>query len=73
MAIAVFEANVARFPDSANAYDSLGEAYSAADRKELAIESYERSLKLNPDNANAAERLKILKRDHIPLIARTPR
>lgn len=73
MAIAVLKANVARFPDSANAYDSLGEAYSAAGRKELAIESYERSLKLNPDNANAAERLKILKRDHLPLTARTPR
>lgn len=62
MAIAVFKANVSRFPDSANAYDSLGEAYGAAGRKELAIESYERSLKLDPGNANAAERLKTLKR-----------
>jgi len=67
MAVAVFKANVSRYPDSANAYDSLAEAYDAAGRKELAIESYERSLKLDPDNTNAAERLKILKRKVSPL------
>lgn len=54
-AVTVFEKNVERFPGSANAYDSLGEAYAAAGQREKAIASYERSLVLDPKNANALE------------------
>lgn len=41
------------FPGSWNEYDSLGEAYLKAGKKELAIENYKNSLELNPKNANA--------------------
>ena len=60
-AIAVFERNVHDYPKSANAYDSLGEAYMKTDQKKLAIENYEMSLNLDPKNQNAVERLKKLK------------
>lgn len=60
-AVAVFRLNVEAFPDSANAYDSLGEAYMVNGDKELAIRNYQRSLELNPRNTNAAEMLKKLR------------
>jgi CubicO group peptidase (beta-lactamase class C family) len=60
-AIRIFQKNVGEFPDSSNVYDSLGEAYAAAGKKELATENYEKSIKLDPKNQNAIERLKKLK------------
>jgi tetratricopeptide (TPR) repeat protein len=60
-AIAVFERNVHEYPKSANAYDSLGEAYMKANQKDLAIRNYESSLQLDPKNQNAVDRLKKLK------------
>lgn len=59
-AIEIFKLNVAAYPDSANVYDSLGEAYLAAGERDLAIKNYRRSLKLNPNNTNAADVLKTL-------------
>jgi CubicO group peptidase (beta-lactamase class C family) len=59
-AIRIFQANVGLYPTDANAYDSLAEAYALADKKELAILNYEKSLALNPKNDNARERLGIL-------------
>lgn len=59
-AIAVFKLNVEAHPQSANAYDSLGEAYMTNGDKALAIENYKKSLTLNPQNANAMEKLKQL-------------
>lgn len=44
-----------------NAYDSLGEAYMNAGDKERAIENYEKSLKLNPNNASGMANLKKLR------------
>ena len=52
--------NVQIYPDSGNAYDSLGEAYMKSGQKELAIESYKKSLEKNPDNTNARDKLKLL-------------
>lgn len=60
-AIKVFERNVQEYPNASNPYDSLGEAYMAAGKKELAIKNYEKSLELNPENKNGAEMLKKLK------------
>jgi CubicO group peptidase (beta-lactamase class C family) len=60
-AVAVFRLNVEAFPNSANAYDSLGEAYMVKGDKELAIRNYQRSLELNPQNTNAVEMLKKLR------------
>jgi len=60
-AIEVFRLNTTDFPNSANAWDSLAEGYQAKGDKESAIKYYEKSLELNPQNSNAAERLKKLK------------
>ena len=59
-AIAVFQFNVARFPESFNVYDSLGEAYAAAGDQKNAIVNYRRSLDRNPNNDNAARMLRKL-------------
>jgi tetratricopeptide (TPR) repeat protein len=56
-AIKVFQANVALYPDEANTYDSLGEAFMKAGKRQLAIEACQRSLKLDPTNDNAAKML----------------
>jgi len=56
-AIEVFELNVSLFPESANTYDSLGEAYMILGDQEKAIKNYRRSLKLNPENQNARRML----------------
>jgi tetratricopeptide (TPR) repeat protein len=61
-AVFVFELNARRYPDSWNAHDSLGEAYRTAGRTKQAIQSYERSLRLNPENANAKKMLEALRR-----------
>lgn len=60
-AIKIFQRNIREYPQSSNAYDSLGEAYMKAGDKKLAIENYERSLQLDPKNQNAAEKLQQLK------------
>jgi len=60
-AIEIFRITVELFPESWNAYESLGEAYMKAGNKELAIENYEKSLELNPQNTNAVEQLKKLR------------
>lgn len=59
-ALEVFKLNVTLHPTSANAYDSLAEAYEGMDNKELAIKNYKRSLELNPKSTNAVEHLKKL-------------
>ncbi len=53
-AISVFELNTVTFPDSANAWDSLGEALMAKGAHEVAIRYYRKSLELDPENSNAA-------------------
>jgi CubicO group peptidase (beta-lactamase class C family) len=59
-AITVFEMNVADFPSSWNAHDSLGEAYAEGGQKQRAIASYEKSIALNPESANGVEMLRKL-------------
>lgn len=49
----VFELNVETYPNSFNVYDSLAEAYMTAGDNRKAIEFYEKSLAINPGNANA--------------------
>lgn len=59
-AIAVFNINVELYPQSSNAYDSLGEAYLASGDKERAAVNYRKSLELDPKNQNAINVLKKL-------------
>lgn len=54
-AINIFKLNTKLFPNSANVYDSLGEAYLENGNKEQAIFHYKKSLALNPNNENAKE------------------
>jgi len=59
-AIEVLKLDVQVFPSSSNSYDSLGEAYMKAGQTQLAIESYKKSLELNPGDDEAKEKLKEL-------------
>ena len=56
-AIQVLRWNVDLHPDAWNAYHNLGEAYVRAGKREQAIQNYERSLDLNPENENAQRML----------------
>ena len=56
-AIPLFELNAELYPDSWNVWDSLAEAHMAAGDRDRAIELYRKSLELNPENANATEKL----------------
>lgn len=56
-AIAIFRLNVEKFPESANVYDSLAEAYMTSGDHRLARIYYEKSLLLNPENQNAVDML----------------
>jgi dienelactone hydrolase/predicted negative regulator of RcsB-dependent stress response len=59
-AIDLLKLNVQIYPDSGNAYESLGEAYMKSGQKQLAIESYTKSLEKDPTNENAKQKLKEL-------------
>jgi Tfp pilus assembly protein PilF len=59
-AIAVLTFNVQQYPNSANAHDSLAEAYEKAGKKAAAITSYRQALALDPKVQSAIERLKVL-------------
>ncbi|NOT77170.1 MAG: hypothetical protein HOP08_19780 [Cyclobacteriaceae bacterium] len=60
-AITVFRINVNLFPQSANCFDSLGEAYLAAGNKESSKACYQRVLEIDPVNENAKAQLAKLK------------
>lgn len=60
-AIMVFQINTFLFPENDNAYDSLGEAYMMAGKKELAILNYEKAVKLNPKADSSRKVLERLK------------
>jgi uncharacterized protein len=49
-AIAVFKSNVERYPNSANVYDSLAEAYEKGGKLDLARPNYEKAVRLGTQN-----------------------
>jgi|WetSurMetagenome_2_1015567.scaffolds.fasta_scaffold02592_6 CubicO group peptidase (beta-lactamase class C family) len=59
-AISVFIVNTKLFPEIANTFDSLGEAYLKKGNKELAIENYRKAFKMDPQNKNAEKIIKDL-------------
>jgi CubicO group peptidase (beta-lactamase class C family) len=59
-AILILKTVTSEFPESWQAYDALGETYLMKADTILAIQSYRKSLELNPQNKNAAETLKVL-------------
>lgn len=60
-ALKIFELNTLLYPDSFNAWDSLGEALLMNGDQEQARIMYAKSLELNPENDNANEVLEGLK------------
>ena len=59
-ALEIFKLNVFLYPNSANVYDSVAEAYAVNGNRELAIKNYKRSLELDPKNSHAIQQLKKL-------------
>jgi tetratricopeptide (TPR) repeat protein len=59
-AIVVLTRNAELFPESANVWDSLGEAYLESGDEDQARVHYEKSLSLNPRNQNARQVLERL-------------
>ena len=62
-ALEIFKLNVSLFPQSGNAFDSLGETYAAIGDRVQAIKNYKKSVQLNPKNENAIAVLKDLGSD----------
>ncbi len=60
-AIEIFKLNVESYPNSANVYDSLGDALDAAGRREEAIKSYEKALSIDPNYPSSIAALKKLR------------
>jgi Predicted membrane protein len=60
-AIEIFKLIAQEFPHSANAYDSLGEAYLNDGQSDLSLTNYEKSLAMNPDNFNAEDQIERIK------------
>ena len=59
-ALSFFILNTENFPNSFNAFDSLGEAYEALGDKEKAIKNYRKSLLLNSNNNHARMKIESL-------------
>jgi predicted alpha/beta superfamily hydrolase len=59
-ALLYFQLNTRHYPSSANAWYRLAETYAARGDRAKAIESYRKSLELNPEHANAAAQLQKL-------------
>ncbi|MGI4740758.1 MAG: alpha/beta hydrolase-fold protein [Janthinobacterium lividum] len=62
-ALAFFTRNVANYPRSANAYDSLGDAYAQQGNKRRAMLSYEHSLRL-AETPDTRRKLRALQAKH---------
>jgi CubicO group peptidase (beta-lactamase class C family) len=52
-AIKIFKLSTREFPNNANAYDSLAEAYYLKGNLKLSLDNYQTSVKLDPNNNNA--------------------
>ena len=64
-AIEIFKLIVEQFPNSSNAYDSLGEAYLKNSKNDLALVNYQKSLELNPNNFAAEDVIEQIKNPNI--------
>ena len=63
-AIEIFNLNIDQYPQAWNPYDSLGEAYMIDGQLSLAIEYYERSIVINPNNVNGHRMLQRIRQEH---------
>jgi tetratricopeptide (TPR) repeat protein len=60
-AVEIFKLNTVAFPESSNAFDSLGEAYYHAGDIPTAIKCYEKALEIDPTNLSSINMLKKLR------------
>ena len=60
-AIEMFKLNVELYPNSANVYDSLGDAYEQKGNKAEAIKNYEKALQIDSTYPSSVEALRRLK------------
>ena len=59
-AIALLKLDVQIYPGSGGSYYSLGEAYAKSGQKQLALESYKKSLEKDPNNDDTKQKIKDL-------------
>ena len=59
---AIFKINIALYPEKSNVYDSMGDAFKKENDTLKAIEYYEKSIAINPENRNSVKNLKKLKK-----------
>jgi CubicO group peptidase (beta-lactamase class C family) len=59
-AILIFNTTLSEFPECWQAYDELAEVYIKKGDNQKAIECYKKSLKINPDNNRAKDKIKEL-------------
>ena len=59
--IQIFKLNAVHYPNSSNAFDSLGDAYSAIRDKDSAIASYQKAVDLDKNNIQSRDKLNRLK------------
>jgi len=59
-AIQAFRLNVESYPRSANAYDSLGDAYAKSGERDLAIQNYRKALAIDPNMESSARALETI-------------
>ncbi|OUR90348.1 hypothetical protein A9Q87_13735 [Flavobacteriales bacterium 34_180_T64] len=61
-ALSIFKLNVELYPNAGNPHDSLAEAYMTLGDNDNAIKHYEKALELDPENENARNMLRDLKK-----------
>ncbi|HLO14832.1 MAG TPA: serine hydrolase [Anaerolineales bacterium] len=57
-ALEALKLEVLEYPQYWNAYDTLAEVYMTIGEKQLAIQNYQKSIEINPENQNAVENIK---------------
>jgi tetratricopeptide (TPR) repeat protein len=62
-AVEIFKLNTEIYPQSANVFDSYGEALAQVGQREDAIRAYERALQIAPNYPSAVEALRRLKKE----------
>lgn len=62
-AIKIFSLNVSVFPQSANVYDSLGEAYFNKKEYQVSIDHYKKAISLGGSNGNAEKMIEKIKKE----------
>jgi Tfp pilus assembly protein PilF len=62
MLLQFLKLNTTSYPNSSNAFASLGDAYVAAHNKDLAIKSYQTAIELDKNNLESLNNLNNLKK-----------